>query len=159
MPRQSLPTSYNPNDVMVKRFISLAYEGIKDECLPHDKNFVEKLGDAILYLPSNLPRVVKKMVKNPQCIAITAFVLLHLVNSYFWFPAQTTDVIKAVVSLLPEITKEHCRFGAWFTTSSIITGACLRAGGRLTQDYIGLLLGKQPVMVIELQEEELQVAQ
>lgn len=127
---------YSPSQYLPVRFFSLAYEGIKTTpTVPHERNLVEKTGDAILYLPENLPRTIKNICTNPQMIAITFFATAHLANSYAFYPDQTGRVVNVIKAYLPVITEEFVRFAAWFSTSSVITGLCARAGGRLTPFY------------------------
>jgi uncharacterized membrane protein YhdT len=136
----SATTSYNPNSFILKRFVSLAWEGVKPEAtIAHDKNIVEKMGDGLLYIPENLPRVIKNVCTNPQVLTIAAFAAAHLANSYGFYPTQTKEVVRVIRAYLPEITEGMIRFGGWFSTSSLITGICARIGGRLTEGYCARL--------------------
>lgn len=137
--------TYNPSNNIFSRFFSLTCEGFKEEpsLEDHKPNYVEKLGNGLLYIPNNLPRVVKKICTNPQVIATTTCIVADLAISYFFYPEQTTRAINFVASYLPTITlgtvKEAGRFALWAGACDMITGYCLRAGGRLTDSYCNRL--------------------
>ena len=132
--------AYNPNAYFPVRFFSLAWEGIRTTpSRQHEANPVEKIGNGILYLPENLPRYIKKVCTNPQAVTIAIFATAHLANSYLFYPSRTWETLKFAASFLPEVTLDMARFAAWFTGSTLITGVCARAGGRLTEEYINSL--------------------
>lgn len=139
MQSMTMPTMpiYNPKSNIASRFTSLTWEGTKPTpTVPdHKANFIEKVGNGLLYIPENAPKVIEQICTNPQVITTAIFATAHLANSYTFYPVKTEELITIAISYLPEITSEMIRFAAWVSTSDLITGCCARAGGRLTPAY------------------------
>lgn len=141
--------SYDKNTYLPQRGISLIKEGIKPiPTILGQSTVVEKIGNAFLYIPENIPHVVKTICTNPQVIAAGAFAVGHFINCYGWYPNKTLELIKIPIeAILPyltiEIVKEATKATAWLSISEVWTGLCLRAGGRLSPSYIEKLTSSQ----------------
>lgn len=131
-------TQYNPNQYLPFRFSSLLYQGLKKTPTVenHQPNLVERAGNLILCIPENAPKKIKEVCTNPQILTIVAFTVFHFANSYAFYPTETTQALNCIIEHIPTISRETIKFGLWFSSSTFITGACARVGGRLTETYI-----------------------
>ncbi|MBA3602768.1 MAG: hypothetical protein H0W50_03830 [Parachlamydiaceae bacterium] len=131
---------YSSNSWLPIRFFDHLRLGFQSEIQEHQKNNLEKLGDAGLYPIENLPRIVWDITKNPRVITAVGTAFLMLADSYAFYPSETESYVRRAYSLLPEIPFWAIKFGAYLLSIETIASFGARAEGRfwntkLMQDF------------------------
>lgn len=104
--------------------------GVKENIGDHDKNILEKMGDAGLWMVEKFPRKIWTIMKDPKVvtIALTAFALLA--TSFVFYPITTYLLIKAGLALLPTVPYWAVHLSVYIATISVILSTACRAEGR-----------------------------
>ncbi len=112
------------------RFFDHMRLGFQSKIQEHEKNNLEKLGDAGLYPIENFPRMVWNFSTDPKVITAAATVFLMLADSYAFYPSETGSYLKHAYDLLPKIPFWALKFGTYLLSIETIASFGARAEGR-----------------------------
>ena len=134
--------AYSADRNIVFRIRDHVYLGLSKNIQPHEKNIIEKIGDAGLWPLENLPRITWNAVSDPRVITIAVTSLAMLTDSFGFYPEETTLYVKAAWALLPTIPYWAAKFGAYVLSIEVISSYGARAEGRfmnkgLMQQFYG----------------------
>lgn len=124
--------AYAPEANIAARFINHAQFGLKSDIRPHDRNVLEKIGDAGLWPIENLPRMTWNAATDPRVMTVGITALAMLADSYAFYPDQTTAYANLAMGLVKQIPLWAVRFGAYVATMEVIASYGARAEGRFT---------------------------
>lgn len=121
------------SNVFVRLFshVSLALRPTVDEYhTGREKNILEKIGDTGLWMIEHLPGKIVRVLKDPRVVtfALTVFALIG--DSYLFYPTHTTNVLRAVVDILPQIPVWAPRLALYILSVITILSYAARAEGR-----------------------------
>jgi hypothetical protein len=122
--------AYSANSNIVFRIRDHVYLGLSKNIQSHDKNFIEKIGDAGLWPFENLPMITWNAVSDPRVITIAVTSLAMLTDSFGFYPDETSLYVKAAWALLPTIPFWAKKFGTYVLSIEAIASFGVRAEGR-----------------------------
>jgi hypothetical protein len=121
-----------PKDARLgQRFAHLLHFCRREECLPHEKNQLEKLGDLGLYHIERAPGVIWRSVADPKWIAVYLWIFAEICVSLLFYPTITIDWMKYFYSCIPDIPWWFVRLTLYLVSVETIMAFFLRAEGRL----------------------------
>lgn len=130
---------YNTNANLFQRFGYHAILGLKKNIGSREgceKNLLEKIGDAGLWIVEDFPRKVWRCCKDPRVVTIAITALALIAASFLFYPSLSWIVAKAAIKLIPIPSLGILKFIAYlFTNMLIVAGAC-RAEGRFVNSAL-----------------------
>lgn len=118
------------NNFLAIRLMDHARLGLSPTIQNHEKNTLEKIGDAGLWPIENLPRMTWKLVSDPRVITIAATGLTMLADSFLFYNEETTYALKAIRAFLPTIPFWALKVSTYTSTMLLIGSVGARAEGR-----------------------------
>lgn len=118
------------------RFVNHFLLGVKEDIGPHNKNILEKVGDAGLWMIEKFPGKVWEKMKDPKVVTIALTALALVATSFAFYPAATFLAFKGALALLPTIPFWAIRFSAYIFTVGVIISTALRAEGRFSNSAL-----------------------
>ncbi len=123
---------FQPQDTLWDRFLNHAQLGLSPVCLPHRKNYIEGLGDLLLWPMEKLPELICEKMKEPRVITVALTALSWIANTFLFYPFDTWLKAKEFIHWLPLPTLPELRFPGYVATCVMIVGFGLRAFGRFS---------------------------
>lgn len=99
-------------------------------------NWLEKMGDFGLYIPSRLPNVTLNAIRDPRIVTLFLTVISLAANSYLFYPTNTLQIMKDGLEVLQLIQPESIKFAAYLFSCNIILSLGCRAGGRFSNEAL-----------------------
>lgn len=122
--------TYNAAAFLPTRFFSHARLGLSPNIQDHTPNLLEKLGNMGTWPVENLPRVIKDSLKNPKIVTVALTALAMYVDSMFFYPDETTEVVNTAWSLIPKVPYSAGKFALYLLSIETIASYAARAQGR-----------------------------
>lgn len=95
-------------------------------------NWLEKMGDLGLYIPSRVPRVTLNAIRDPRIVTLFMTVISLVTNSYLFYPTKSLQIMKDGLEVIQLIQPETLKFAAYLFSCNIILSLGCRAGGRFS---------------------------
>lgn len=135
--------NYDQNSFLIVRFVNhfrlgtatdLNPYGFTDEVTP---NFLEKVGNAGLYIQENLPGKLWGMVKDPRVVTLALTILTLYAESFAFYPSITSSVTKRVINYVIEnVPLWAIKFAVYITLVESTISLAMRACGRFNNEQL-----------------------
>lgn len=141
---QGLNVSYHEESFLIVRFFKHFSLGVKPDIGDHERNIIEKVGDAGLWFVEELPRKVVRFCHDPKVVTIALTALALIAVTVGFYPITTYTTINAVILLLPVIPFWAAKFSVYIATVGLILSTSMRAMGRfVNSDLMNTFYGKE----------------
>lgn len=130
---------YHADNHLFARFGYHVVLGLKKDLgdrMEHPKKWLEKVGDAGLWIVEELPCKIWKGMKDPRVVTVALTALALLAASFLFYPSTTWLAAKAAIAILPVPPFWAVKFSAYILTVSLILSSACRALGRFTNERL-----------------------
>lgn len=148
---------YQANAFLGRRFAGHVVLGLKKNIGDRElypRNFLEKIGDAGLWVVEDLPGKLWRGLKDPRVVTLGLTALALLGTSIAFYPVTTLALVKTAVALIPLPPLWAVKFSAYIFTVGLIISGAARAQGRFFNTALMEAFYGQPKQIPEIEKKE-----